>query len=75
MPRYFAVDTRNNNAVSYIGATDKDTGEWIERDDELLRRASEFRSRSLTRKVSEILSNDPTVPLVLVDDTTQAEPI
>lgn len=73
MPRFFAVDTKNNKAVSYIGAIDKDTGEWIDRNDELLQRVKESAHERLTRRVNEILNHDPTVPFELVDDPEQSE--
>lgn len=74
MPRFFAVDTRNNNAVSYIGGYDRNTGDWSERNDELLQRAVESSHERQTRRVNEILNQDPTVPFVFLDDT-EAEPI
>ena len=73
MPRFFAVDTKNNKAVSYIGAIDKDTGEWIDRNDELLQRVNESAHERLTRRVNEILNHDPTVPFELFDEAQQAE--
>ena len=74
MPRFFAVDTKNNNAVSYIGSIDKDTGEWIDRNDELLQRVKESAHERQTRRANEILNQDPTIPFVFLDDT-EAEPI
>lgn len=68
MPRFFAVDTRNDNQISYIGAVDKDTNEWIERNEELLERVRKSAHERLTRSVNEILNKDPAVPFVLVDD-------
>ena len=74
MPRIYAVDTRNNRAVSYIGTIDKDTGDWLDRDDELMQRVRESAHERQTRRVNEILNQDPTVPFVFEDDS-EAEPI
>ncbi len=67
MPRFFAVDTKNNNEVLYIGAIDKNTREWTECNEELLERVNESIHERLTQKVNEILNNDPTVPFVMYD--------
>lgn len=74
MPRYFAVDTENNNEVLYIGAKDKDTGEWTECNEELLQRVRESAHERVSRRINELLSNDPTVPVVLLDEKAQTQP-
>lgn len=63
MPRFFAIDTRkNNNELMFVGAIDKSTGEWTERDDEKLRRVRESAHERLTAQVNELLGRDPTLP-------------
>lgn len=63
MPRFFAIDTRkNNNELLFVGAIDKSTGEWTERDDEQLRRVRESAHERLTAQVNELLGRDPTLP-------------
>lgn len=62
MPRFFAIDTKNNNEMVLVGAIDKSTGEWTARDDEQLRRVRESAHERLTDKVNELLGRDPTLP-------------
>ena len=69
MPRFFAIDTSNNNEVLYIGAVDKNTNEWTECNEELLKRVNRSILEKAGRKVNEILSVDPTVPFVYKDET------
>lgn len=74
MPRFFAVDTNNHNEVLYFGAVDKDTGEWTERNDELLERVRQSIHERVTQKTNELLNLDPTIPVVLVGPDEQAVP-
>lgn len=62
MPRFFAIDTSNNNEMLYIGAVDKNTNEWTECNEELLKRVNRSILEKAGRKVNEILNRDPTVP-------------
>ena len=71
MPRFFAIDTRNNNEMLFVGAIDKSTGEWTARNDEQLRRVRESAHERLTAKVNEMLCRDPMLPFAFKGDAQE----